>query len=128
MSWVDVDSSAVSDRWRLLTTAESSIVDTLIEDAQDELEYQVRFAGYPAVDPGDELAVRTYTRTIGNMVKRLLINPEGVLEESIDGEYTYRRDKSVSSGALYVDASELDRFRPIPTTALSGAWTIRPGL
>lgn len=50
-------------------------------------------------------------RVVSNMVVRVLRNPKGLLEESID-DYRYRRDALVSSGALHVTPEELADLTP----------------
>lgn len=121
--WVAVDDSAIENRWRPLTAAEKVITPHLLEDASDILEEQLELLGYKAAPvPTDERWERRYTRTVVAMVRRVLSNPEGYLVESIDG-YEYRRDKAVSTGALYVSSDELDAFRRRPR---SSSFTIRP--
>ncbi|MEO5920615.1 MAG: Gp19/Gp15/Gp42 family protein [Pseudolysinimonas sp.] len=111
--WVAVDADAVASRWRPLTTSESAIVDTLIEDAQDILEGALEDSGVTGKpEPTDERWERAYVRVVANMVRRLLINPEGYLEEEGPDGYRYRRDKTLSAGVLYVTDDELDRLLP----------------
>jgi hypothetical protein len=124
MPWVPVTEEDVTARWRELTAAEHSIIDTLILDAQDELEDEIEAAGYLPIDWSDEKNERRYKRTIAAMIKRLLLNPEGFLSETVEGEYSYRRDETISSGALSVTADELAKFAPIRRRR-RGAFTIR---
>lgn len=57
------------------------------------------------------------------MVLRVLGNPNGKLEETID-DYTYRLDQSVSTGALYLSDAE---FTLLGSSGGSeNAFTIRP--
>lgn len=109
--WVVVDDSAIANRWRPLTAAESGIAPTLIQDAQDELEQALELIGITGPPAGDERWSRRYVRVVANMVRRLLINPEGVLEEAGDDGYRYRRDKALSTGALYFTSDEFDSLR-----------------
>jgi len=50
-------------------------------------------------------------RVIASMVVRVLRNPDGKLEESID-DYRYRRDSLISSGVLNVTEDELADLTP----------------
>ena len=124
MPWVPVTDSDITNRWRALTVAESSIIETLILDAQDELEDAIEGAGYLPIDWTDEKADRRYKRTVASMVKRLLLNPEGFLSETIEGEYSYRREEALTAGAIYVSDVELAKFRST-TRRRRGAFTIR---
>lgn len=110
MPWVPVDEKDITDRWRELTAAEEGIVKTLILDAQDELEDAIEAAQYPAVDANDERAARRYVRTVAAIVKRLLINPQGYLSETLEGEYSYRRSEALASGVLEPTAAEVAKF------------------
>jgi hypothetical protein len=124
--WVAVDATDIVSRWRPLTDLEQAIVPKMIEDAQDLLEESIEDLGYPEVDPLDSRQVRRYKRTVATMVKRVLMNPDGYLSETVDGEYTYRRDSAVSTGALYVADDEIDRFRPKPKRRHRSAFSITP--
>jgi hypothetical protein len=57
------------------------------------------------------------------MVLRVLNNPEGKLQETID-DYTYRLDQSVSTGALYLSDAESSLLTS--SGGSDGAFTIRP--
>lgn len=110
-AWVDVTADDIANRWRPLTPEEETISKALIEDAQDELEDALENIGvFGAPVPQDERWERRYVRTVAAVVRRVLSNPEGYLVETIDG-YEYRRDKAVSTGALYVSEAEVDKFR-----------------
>jgi hypothetical protein len=125
--WVDVGASDIANRWRPLTAAEASIAATLVEDAQDELEDQLLDMGFTAAPaPQDARWERRYVRTVANMVRRLLINPEGYLEEQGEDGYRYRRDKVLSAGVIYVTDDELNGFRP-KNRKRRGSFTITPG-
>jgi hypothetical protein len=74
-------------------------------------------------NPINQLVIQTQV----DMVLRVLSNPDGVLEETID-DYTRRLDASVSAGALYVSDTEIADLRSALTGGRSsrGAFTIRP--
>lgn len=57
------------------------------------------------------VASAAVVRVLVAMVSRVLSNPEGKSEESID-DYRYRRDSIVSSGVLHVTADELADVTP----------------
>ena len=65
------------------------------------------------------------TGVVVDMVLRVLKNPEGKLEESID-DYRYRRDSTTSSGALYLSPAEQASLMPSPAT-LGGAFVVSLG-
>jgi hypothetical protein len=58
------------------------------------------------------------------MVLRVLNNPSGKLEESVD-DYRYRLDQAVSTGALYVSDAEVALLSAGDDVS-EGAFTIRP--
>jgi len=124
-AWVVVDVSDITGRWRPLTAEEAVIAPQLIIDASDELEDALENVGITGVPiPTNERWERRYVRTVAAIVRRVLSNPEGYLVETIDG-YEYRRDKAVSSGALYVSDDEVEGFRP-RARRRRGAFTIVP--
>jgi hypothetical protein len=124
MPWVPVIEKDITDRWRELTAAEHSIIDTLILDAQDELEDAIELAGYLPIDWTVEKTARRYKRTIAAMVKRLLLNPEGFLSETVEGEYSYRREEASGAGALDPTDAEVAKFAP-NRRRRRGSFTIR---
>lgn len=127
-AWVGVSDQDIVSRWRPLTPEEASIVDQVIEDAQDILETEAEDAGFSPIDesnPGDARRARAYRRAVASMVIRVLKNPDGLLSETIDN-YTYRRDSAVSAGVLYVADDELARLRPATTRPRRGAFSIFP--
>lgn len=122
-AWVAVDIGDIVARWRPLTPTETASADALIQDAQDILEEKLEEAGIiGAPSPSVERWERKYKRTIVAMVRRVLSNPEGYLQETIDG-YEYRRDKAVSTGSLYLGDDEVAHF----FRHRGSAFTIVPG-
>jgi hypothetical protein len=71
-------------------------------------------------DPFNQLVIQIQC----SMVLRVLANPDGVLEETID-DYTRRLDAASSSGALYLTPQELTLLSTGSGSA-GGAFTIRP--
>lgn len=58
-------------------------------------------------------------------VVRVLRNPDGKLQESID-DYSYRRADSVADGALYLTDAEWRLLVDPSVSATSAAFTVRP--
>lgn len=87
-----------------LTTAQGHLVQALLEDS-----YAILLASDPTI--ADRITGSAPLRALviqvqAAMITRVLRNPDGKLEESVD-DYSYRRDSSVSTGALYVSDAEL---------------------
>lgn len=96
--------------WQPLTTEQESLAEALLEQASTKLRVLV-----PTIDAQIEADVSGLKRSLAkaavvNGVKRVLSNPDGLLQETID-DYTWRRDSAVSSGALYIDAADLVGLR-----------------
>jgi hypothetical protein len=68
--------------------------------------------------------VHNVKRLIIAMVKRVVDNPEGKLEETGD-DYSYRRDSVASDGRLNIYPDEISWLYPAQGT--EAAFTIRPG-
>jgi len=99
----------VENRWRpltgqLRTNCEAFLDDAwwLLTDKVPDLEEQVT---------NGKIAVGNIRRLIAHVVRRILINPEGLLEEEID-DYRKRRDTLVSSGRLYITQDEINELLP----------------
>lgn len=113
--WPDVEVSKIEGGWRPLSDAEKIVAGNRIEDAETELQFQLRQAGVLSPPAGDELWAKVYVNTVAEMVRRYLLNPDAWLSESekIDDYATERRrDSAVSSGLLYVSADELAKLMP----------------
>lgn len=117
MSWPTVAVSDITNRWRPLTPEEAAIAPTRLDDAEVELQYQLRLRGVlGAPVPTDALWEKIYVRTVADMVRRYLLNPEAWLEETEridDYGSTKRRDSAVSAGLIYVSDDELSKLLPI---------------
>ncbi|MGX9346637.1 hypothetical protein [Microbacterium sp. KNMS] len=120
MAWPTVTVADVESRWRELTPEERLVAAKRIADAEAELRMELRLRGVdgtPTFATPEELADWTnlYIATVVESVKRVLVNPDGWLEEreEID-DYgrTRRRDQTVSTGLLYFSDDEIDKLVP----------------
>ena len=115
----------VESRWRPLSTAEQTVATALLGDAWLLLKLadstiETRLDADPAT-LDDELV----KMVLANMVLRVLRNPDGVRQESIQ-DYSVTHDAATASGMLTVTDAELDLLSGDPDAASSGAFTIRP--
>jgi hypothetical protein len=116
-----------SRSFRTLTPAELKTAETLLDDTWYMLigHKRIIFAAlsvtdeHPVVDP---ILKRNVERLIYDAVKRVVDNPEALLEEQSD-DYRYRRDVAVSSGKLYILQEDLDSLFEETSAA---AFTITP--
>lgn len=99
----------IEARWRPLTAPETTNAEAFLADA---------WALLTARRPTLEADITAGTVTVGNavrvvtaMVLRILRNPDGVLQESIE-DYSFRRDALVSTGRLHVTDEELAVLTP----------------
>lgn len=111
----------IANRWRPLSANETTVASTLLADAwtlltATDLTIDTRLSVVPPT-----LAPALVIPVLASMVLRVLKNPDGKAQESIE-DYSYTRDRAIAGGALYVAADELAR---LTTTADSGAFTIR---
>ncbi len=91
-------------RWRPLTPQQALNASAYLDDAWWML--TGRRSTLEADMAAGTVATGNVVRVVTAMVLRILRNPDGKLEESID-DYRYRRDALVSSGRLHVTADEL---------------------
>lgn len=111
-------------RWRPLTDAEATVATALLGDAwliltKADPTIESRLDASPAtLDEG------LVTIVLVEMVKRVLRNPDGITQESIQ-DYSYTRDRNISSGLLTVTDDDL-ALLAANDTAESEAFTIRP--
>lgn len=102
----------IEDRWRPLTAAEIVIAPTLLDDA-----WWMVVGRRPNIEANmadGTVLEANVIRILASMVRRVLLNPEGLLEESID-DYRMRRDSLVSSGVLRIEPDELFDLSPSGT-------------
>lgn len=108
----------VADGWRPLSDTEADVATTLLARASALLRLEVSdIDARAAASPDFEVVVRGIC---ADMAKRVLQNPEAWRVESID-DFNGTRDVSVSSGALYVAATELNQLRPV---SIGPAYTV----
>ena len=106
-------SADVVARWRPLSTEETSVATTLLNDAWVMLK---RHATRRSVDIEDDITTDTdlrseVVRILATAVLRVLKNPEGKTQESID-DYSYTRNGDVAGGSLGFTDDELDDLLP----------------
>lgn len=99
----------IQERWRSLAGTDLIRAETYLQAA-----WEVLTAEVPGLD--DRLTAETVSEALVvhvlcEMTLRVLRNPEGKLEETID-DYRYRRDRLVSSGVLYVTPEEVSYLTP----------------
>lgn len=111
----------VEARWRPLSVAEMAVVAVLLEDAW--LILKARISGAEARLDAATLSPQLVVAVEAAMVLRVMRNPDGLRQESID-DYSWTRDNAVSSGLLYLSDDELAMLEP--AGAVSGAFTITP--
>jgi hypothetical protein len=99
----------IEDRFRPLTDAEKVNARAYLDDAWSLL--TGRLPSLEANLAAGTVHISNAVRVVANMVVRVLRNPDGKLEESID-DYRYRRDALLSSGALTVTDEELADLTP----------------
>jgi len=108
-------------RWRPLSAQEEINGETFLDDAWRMLSRRLAtLADDIDADTTGDLEQETI-RVMATAVLRVMKNPDGKREESID-DYSWQRDKSVSAGLLYFTDDELGDL--IPTAAGSGAFSI----
>lgn len=113
---------------RPLTDLETGFVPTALNDALQQL--LVRAPGLagkledPTIPDSDPIRLVT-TATQCAMVKRVLSNPDGILEETVDeGAYSRRLDAALSSGQLAPTDQELATLS-IAIGSPDGAFSVR---
>lgn len=108
----------VESRWRPLTTEEQQRALVLLDDASAVI--RTRFPSIDTQIAYGDVAQEAVIATAVAMVVRVMSNPEGVSQETIDSySVTYRE----RSGSMYLDPTEADLLSPDTATA---AFSIRP--
>mgnify|MGYP000909618481 CR=1 FL=1 len=100
-------------RWRPLSEQETTNGQTFLEDAWRML--RRRFPDLEAAVAADADLSAEVVRVMATAVLRVMMNPEGKRQESID-DYAWTRDQAVSAGVLYFTADELDAIADEPDT------------
>lgn len=103
----------IVSRWRPLSAQETTNATALLEDAWVMLARRLTQHG---VDIDAEIAddanlSRDVVRVLSSAVIRVLKNPDGKRQESID-DYSWTRDNAVSAGVLYFTDAELNDLAP----------------
>lgn len=86
------------------TEDQKRVIGALLDDS-----YSILLASDPTIADrlvGSDLLHALVVQVQATMIIRVLRNPDGKLEESID-DYSVRFDSAVSSGTLYVSPAEL---------------------
>ncbi len=96
--------SDIADRWRPLSADETAVATVLLDDASRKMRLASPGLDTRIAASADLAAEATYVAA--SMVKRVLQNPEGYREVSID-DYRRVRDAVLSAGLLYVDDDEI---------------------
>lgn len=91
-------------RWRPLSASEAVVAQSVLDDALSIV--VVRRPTVMADIAAGEVTEDSLIFVVCAMVLRVLKNPDGKAEESID-DYRYKRDTAIASGALYVSDDEL---------------------
>lgn len=104
--------SDLEARWRPLTVDESTVAQSFLDDA-----WAVVLSQVPGVEERvaagslrDDLVVKV----VAAMVLRILKNPDGLRQWSID-DASFTRDQALSAGLLYLADSELAELMPRAT-------------
>ncbi len=114
----------VEARWRPLTSEQTLVATTLLDDAWNLLRFRVLSleARLAAVPP--TLDVGLVKAVMAAMVIRVLRNPDGYRQQSIE-DYSHTRDEASSTGLLTVTDDELGLLGP-STGSDGGAYTVIP--
>jgi len=126
--WPVIQVAELESRWRPLTDAERTVAEKRLEDAAADLQLALEDRGVET-PPASYAWEQRYVRTVVEMVRRYLLNPEGWLEETEridDWSETKRRDAAVSTGAVYFTDLELAALIPRDNRR-RGAFSIRLG-
>lgn len=107
----------IVSRWRPLSTQETTNATTFLDDAWRMLRRKFPTLAVDVEDDADLSAEAV--RVMVTAVLRVMKNPDGKRQESID-DYSWTRDQAVSAGLLYFTDADLDDLYPEgPTGAFS---------
>ncbi len=101
-------------RWRPLSTLETTVGATLLDDAYIELKrlFVKRNADLDTLLTANaDDFVAAVVKVLATAVLRVMKNPDGKRSEKID-DYEWLRDNAVSAGLLYFTDDELDGLLP----------------
>jgi hypothetical protein len=111
----------VAARWRPLTAAEQTVAAAFLDDASALVRSKV-----PDIDAriaADANLAAVAKGVVANMVRRVMLNPEGWRSSSID-DFRRERDTALRTGLLFVSDDELVQLQP---TGLGGAYVVSLG-
>jgi len=108
---------------RTLTSVETNAGAALLDDAWSQIVAQVPSVPTRIDATPDPSFVNLVVQVECAMVLRVLNNPNGKLEETVD-DYSYRLDQAVSTGALYLSEAEKNLLG-LGDGNSDAAWTIR---
>lgn len=114
----------IEARWRPLNAAEKAAAQALIDDAWVIVNIQV--PSLAAAQDSGALSTEVLRAVLSAMVLRVLRNPDGVRQWSVD-DYSETRDSSVAAGALYLSDDELRLIGAAIGTRRRGAFSVAPG-
>jgi hypothetical protein len=115
-------------RWRTLSAQETTNGTTFLTDA-----WRILKRRYNAMDDDADLDAEIATdadlsaevvRVLATAVLRVMKNPDGKRQESID-DYSWQRDQAVSAGLLYISDDEFSDLIP-EASGPGGAFMIDP--
>ena len=110
-------------RFRSLTADEQTVAQALLDDA-----WAILLTQKPNLDAqlaAEEIAPEIVTFVVSAMVLRVLRNPDGIRQWSVD-DASFTRDSALSAGGLYVSPEELGLLAPAGSGS-GAAFTITPG-
>lgn len=115
----------VAQIWQPLTPEQQSRASGLAEYASAMLRQMLPgIDGWIADGTVGEPLVRF---TVANAIKRVLANPDSVLQESID-DYSSTKAAAAAAGEILFTADDLAALRPLGGRGAARAFTIRPGV
>ena len=106
----------IEARWRPLSAAEQDVAQSFIDDA-----WAVVLSQVPGVETrmtAETLSVDLVVKVVSAMVLRILKNPDGLRQWSVD-DASFTRDQALSAGLLYLADSE--RIELMPRATYFGA-------
>ncbi len=117
MATFPVSIEDIEARWRPLSSEERTLASALMSDAWEVILLRRDPTIETRLEAGT-LSPGVVRYVVSAMVLRVLKNPEGKRQESLD-DYSYTRDASLSSGSLHVSPDELALLAPESTTGRS---------
>lgn len=112
----------IESRWRPLVGHEVANANAFLGDAWAEI---VRRRPNVESDMADEkVSAENVVRVVVAMVLRVLRNPEGYDQESID-DWSGRRNALVADGVLRITDNELDAITPDPSSRAGRRYSVR---